>query len=411
MRYDLAAMTEPSTRPDCEVKSPPNLHATADADQVRREERLRTVNEDVAELRRVMERLFHWAAVIESSDDAIFGKTLDGIITSWNYGAERIYGYRAEEIVGRSVAILFPTDRADEFDQIMSRLQQGERLDHYETIRVRRDGSTLDISVTISPIRDLEGRLIGVSSIGRDITERKRLEQRRTAFAAAASHELKTPITVQKMAVQSLRRAIDRGNPAALPRLLERLEESLTHQTRIVDGLLDLARLEQKTLVAHPARFGLDELAEEAVEQLRPLTHHALLIEAPDSLPVMADRDQVRQILENLLTNAIKYSPEADRVEITLAEADGWATVAIRDFGIGLAAADQERIFDPFVRVQGSPIGAPAGMGLGLYLAAHLTELQGGRLEVTSAPGDGSTFTLRLPLPTEASAVMTPPGP
>lgn len=392
-------VTTPTTQPSRDAERLPRLRGASDAKVAGREERLRAVNQDVAELRRLMERLFHWAAVIESSDDAIFGKTLEGIVTSWNYGAERMYGYVAEEIVGRSVAILFPSDRADEFDRIMTRLREGERIDHFETVRVRKDGGRLDVSVTISPIRDLDGRLIGVASIGRDITAQKRLEERRLAFAAAASHELKTPITVQKMAVQTLRRAVERGNTAAIPRLLTRIEENLARQARLVDGLLDLSRLERGALVARPTRFCLDELVREMVEQLCSLSHHALVVEAPVAVVVDADRDQVGEILLNLVTNAIKYSPAADRVEIAVTANADRATVAVRDFGVGLAPGDEARVFAPFVRGSDAATAGLSGMGLGLYLATQLAELQGGRLHVESTPGEGATFTLHLPLP------------
>lgn len=394
-------MTEPTDQAASPPDLRPHFHAASDANLARREERLLAHNRDVAQLARMTERLVHWAAVIESSDDAIFGKTLDGIITSWNYGAERLYGYAPEEIVGRSVAVLFPSDRPDEFDRIMTRLRRGERIDHYETVRVRKDGSSVDVSVTISPIRDPGGALIGVASIGRDITERKRLEQRRLAFAVAASHELKTPLTVQRIAVQALRRAVERGNMAALPRLLDRIEDGLSRQARLVDGLLEASRLERGALVARPTRFALDDLVRDTADQLRGLSHHDFLVAAPAPVEVVADRDQVGQVLVNLLANAVKYSPAADRVEIAVA-ADGWATVAVRDYGVGLAPVDQERVFEPFVRVEGEATAALSGMGLGLYLASQLTALQGGRLRVESAAGKGATFTLDLPLPPDA---------
>lgn len=344
-----------------------------------------------------MERLVHWAAVIESSDDAIFGKTLEGIITSWNYGAERMYGYDSEEIVGQSVAILFPPERIQEFEQIMAQLRAGQRIDHFETVRVRKDGTRLDVSVTISPIFDVSGHLIGVASIGRDITESKRLEERRLAFAAAASHELKTPLTLQQMVIDALRRAIDRGNMDALPRLIGRLQESQNRQVRLIDGLLDLSRLERGVLVAEPTCFVLNDLVDETTAEMSGLSPHQFAVDATGPIRVVADRGQVGQILINLLTNAVKYSPDADRVEVTLAATGGWASVAVRDFGIGLAPEDQARVFEPFVRGEDQATAALSGMGLGLYLASQLTALQGGRLRIESAPGHGATFTVELP--------------
>src|SRR5262245_41719338 len=124
------------------------------------------------------------AALVNSSDDAIISKTLDGVITSWNHAAQRIYGYSAEEIVGQSISLLIPADRLDEFDEIMRRLRQGERVDHLETVRVRRDGTHIDVSITNSPIVDARGQIIGASTIARDITEHKLAEQERQHLVA-----------------------------------------------------------------------------------------------------------------------------------------------------------------------------------------------------------------------------------
>jgi PAS domain S-box-containing protein len=132
---------------------------------------------DITERKQVETMRQHLAAIIESSDDAIIGKTLEGIITSWNRGAQRLYGYTAEEVVGKTVSILTPPDLTDEFPRILERLRRGEPLDHYETQRLCKDGTRLDVSLTISPIRDASGRLIGASKIARDITERKRAER------------------------------------------------------------------------------------------------------------------------------------------------------------------------------------------------------------------------------------------
>jgi len=380
----------------------PVLRVVADGADPRRRDHLNAINEEIAAAQRVMERLFHWAAAIESSDDAIYAKTLEGTITAWNYGAERMFGYRADEIVGRSVALLFPADRQDEFARIMERLRHGERVDHFETVRRRKDGTTLDVSATISPIRDLDGRLIGVASILRDISERKALERRRMAFLAAAGHELKTPLTVQAMALRAARRALDRGDAATAVRHLATLDQQIGRLTGLVDTLLGVSHIERGVLEVRPSRFPLAAAVGEAVALAQAVGGHAVVVEdgAP-GLDVVADRDHIIQILVNLLSNAVKYSPAADRVEVQVGTTDGRATVAVRDFGIGIAPADQARLFAPFARVGPQAASFP-GLGVGLYLSARLAEAQGGRITVESAPGTGATFVLELPLPPTA---------
>lgn len=377
----------------------PVVHIRGDVTDLHRREHLAAVNAEIGSAQRVMDRLFHWASVIESSDDAIYTKTLDGTVTGWNSGAERMFGYRAEEIVGQSVAVLFPPDRQDEFTHTMEQLRHGERVDHFETVRQRHDGTTLDVSATISPIRDLTGRLIGVASILRDITEQKAIERRRMAFLAAAGHELKTPLTVQAMAVQAARRHLDRGNTAGVERHLATLDDQVRRLTGLVDSLLSVSHLERGELAVRPTRFPLVTAVQDAVGLVQPASQHAIAVEdtAP-RLEVCADRDHVVQILINLLSNAIKYSPEADRVEVRVAAAGEDATVAVHDFGLGIAPVDQARLFAPFVRVGPAAERIP-GLGVGLYLSSRLAVAQGGRITVESVPGNGATFVLELPLP------------
>src|SRR5207302_3093145 len=165
---------------------------------------------DITDRRRAEEARLHLAAIVESSDDAILSKNLDGIITSWNSAAERMYGYRAQEIVGQPVTRLFPPDRSDEFTQIMERIRRGERVDHYETTRVRKDGDLLSVSVTVSPIKESSGTIIGASAIARDISKRKELEQQREAFVSLVTHELKNPLTALQGNVQVAQRLLTR---------------------------------------------------------------------------------------------------------------------------------------------------------------------------------------------------------
>ena len=194
---------------------------------------------DITDRRQAEEARLHLAAIVSSSDDAILSKDLDGMITSWNAAAERMYGYSAQEIVGQPVTLLFPPDRQNELTQIMERIRRGERVDHYETTRVRKDGSQLSVSVTVSPIKN-SSTVIGASAIARDITERKALEQQREAFVGLVTHELKTPLTALQGNIQLAQRR--------LTRLLSQAEQLEEEQQRTLEDVLTMLGRSQQAL-------------------------------------------------------------------------------------------------------------------------------------------------------------------
>ncbi len=174
-----------------------------------------TTNTEITERKNIlamMEKLLHWAAIIESSDDAIISKSMEGKITSWNKGARDLYGYTEEEVLGKPVSILMPSGKEDDFSKIMNQLKAGKKVDHYETKRKAKDGTVIDVSITVSPIKDASGNIIGASKIARDITERVEYEKRRDNFISMVSHELKTPITSQKIFVDLLEKEIQKND-------------------------------------------------------------------------------------------------------------------------------------------------------------------------------------------------------
>ncbi|MBN9523634.1 PAS domain S-box protein, partial [bacterium] len=271
---------------------------------------------DVTEARRAVEARLYLAAIVESSDDAIIGLTPDGRVASWNRGAERLYGYTATEMVGRPVAVLAPRDQPDEAPALAERVRRGETIDHYETRRVRKDGTAVDVSLTISPVRDAEGRVTGASKIARDITVHKAEERRKTEFLSLLAHELRNPLAPLRSGVEVLRLAGD--DPAAVARVRGMMERQVEHLVRLVDDLLDVSRITTGKLRLRRERVGLTAAVEHALDVCgRAVRDHGHELEvALPAEPVYLDADVTRlaQAVCNLLTNAAKYTEPGGRI-------------------------------------------------------------------------------------------------
>jgi PAS domain S-box-containing protein len=358
------------------------------------------------------------AAIVAASDDAIVSKSLDGTIRSWNQGAERLFGYAADEAIGQSIDLIIPPERRPEERDILARLRRGERIDHYETVRVARDGRRVDVSLTISPILDEAGRVIGASKVSRDITERKRTEQalrdadrRKDEFLATLAHELRNPLAPIRHSIEILKRA--GADPARIQQSREIIERQLGHMVRLVDDLLDLSRITRDKLELRPARVELASVLHQALEACRPLAErHQQRIELvlPEE-PVVLDADSVRlvQVFCNLVDNACKYSPPGGTIAITAARAGDEARVTVRDTGIGIPADKLEAVFDMFSQVDTTLERSRGGLGIGLTLVRRLVELHGGRIEARSeGAGLGSEFVVRLPVAPAAAARPVP---
>ena len=348
------------------------------------------------------------AAVVESSDDAIVSKTLEGIITSWNGGAERIFGYTAAEAIGRPITMIVPPDRLEEERDILARLRRGEPVTHFETVRRTKDGRDLAMSVTISPIRDESGAIVGASKVGRDITERKRLERerreadrRKDEFLATLAHELRNPLAPIRNALQIIRRpGADRG---AVETARDIMERQLEQMVRLIDDLLDVSRISRGLLELRREPVELDAIVSHAVEASRPLIETAgqlLTVDLPDE-PVLLDADLQRlaQVFSNLLNNASKFTPAAGRISIEGRREDGRVAIAVRDTGVGIPPDKIGSIFDLFTQVDTPLERTQSGLGIGLTLVRRIVEMHGGTVEARSeGPGAGSEFVVRLPV-------------
>jgi PAS domain S-box-containing protein len=355
------------------------------------------------------------AAIVESSDDAIVSKTLDGIIQSWNAGAERLFGYTAEQAVGRHISLVIPPDRRSEEDLIIARLRAGERIEHFETERVRADGQRIFVSLTISPIRDARGDVVGASKIVRDVTERRQLadnlqalardlsdaDRRKNEFLAMLAHELRNPLAPISNAARALR--LGAADQATVRTASEMLERQVAQLSRLVDDLLDVSRISRGKIELRRAPTELGPIVRQAVEGLRPAVaamRHELMVEIPDSpLVVDADAARIAQVIGNLLNNAGKFTDAGGRIWLTVAREGADAVIRVRDDGIGIAAEHLPMVFEMFAQVDTSLERSRDGLGIGLTLVKTLVELHGGSVVARSdGPGRGSEFTVRLPV-------------
>ena len=357
------------------------------------------------------------SAIVDSSDDAIISKDLNGIITSWNKSAERLFGYTAAEAVGQPVAtLLIPADRQEEEPEILSRLRRGERVDHFETKRRRKDGTLLDISLTISPVKDARGNIVGASKIARDITEQMRTREalRRANehlaqsnadleyFAYSASHDLQEPLRMVSAYSAMLRRKY--GN-----KLDEKANEYLSYLTegsaRMERLLCDLRAFTHVSTHAGPApTVDANTVLRETLVNLKVAIDESQAEVISGPLPtVYLHEFQLEQLFQNIIGNAIHYRSEAaPRINIK-AEPDGDAwRFSIQDNGIGIAAEYREKIFGMFKRLHTAT--DYSGSGMGLAICQRIVERVGGRIWVESQLGRGSTFFFTLPAAKRDSA-------
>ncbi len=343
------------------------------------------------------------AAIVDSSADAIIGETLGGRITSWNRGAERLYGYAAEEILGLSATRLVPRDRSEEHAKLLQRLKRGEPVEDVETVRLRKDGSPVDVSLTLSPIRDATGWLIGTSAIARDIAERKQAQLRleeamrlRAEFISMVSHELRTPLGIIQ---EGLDLVLDGSAGALNPEQREYLDtakRNVDRLRRLITDVLDYQKLEAGRMEVALSEEDLNALAADVAHEFEPVAEKKglrIVTRLAPGLPkVSCDRDKIIQVLTNFLNNAVKFAEQGTITVSTKRDAD-WIRLAVTDEGEGISLEGQAKLFQPFSRIA-APAGRrkPGGTGLGLAIAKRIITLHKGYIGVESAPGKGATF-------------------
>jgi PAS domain S-box-containing protein len=524
-----------------------------------------TVARDITGHKRGEAERSYLAAIVDSSEDAILSKDLDGSIRSWNPGAQRLFGYSPGEIIGRPVTTLIPADLQAEEAAILARLRRGERVEHFETTRIAKDGRRIDVSLTISPIRDRSGAIIGASKIARDVTERKKnaealvaqrewfrvtlssigdavvacdpdcrvtylnapaekltgwtsvdapgqpladvfriineetragvanpcekvlrsgivvglanhtvlisrdgteraiadsaapildaegrvigvvmvfrdeTERRRDAaererllhrerkaradaeqanrmkdeFVAVVSHELRTPLNAIVGWAQMLR--MGQLDEATAGQAIETIDRNARAQARLISDLLDISRILSGKLLLERHLVELTTLAANVVQALRPAADEKGLTvtvsSAMDKAETIGDPARLQQVLSNLVTNAIKFTPSGGRVDLMFRREGDDAVIAVHDTGRGIEPDFLPHVFDRFRQADASTTRKQGGLGLGLAIVQHLVEQHGGRVAAESeGPGQGATFTVRLPLAVRREGAITVRG-
>jgi PAS domain S-box-containing protein len=348
------------------------------------------------------------AAIVASSDDAIVSKDLNGVITSWNAAAERIFGYTAEEAIGKSITLIIPEERLPEEANVLSRVRAGLSVDHFETVRRRKDGTPIHISLTVSPVRSATGEIVGASKIARDITERFRLREAadnasrmKDEFLAVLSHELRTPLNTVLGYARMLKRDDALMTPEVRARALDALERNADMLTRLVNDVLDTSRIVAGKLRLTLDDCAVDQFVEEAVETVHPAADAksiTLALTLAPGLVVHGDRDRLQQVVWNLLSNAIKFTPPEGTVSVRAERQETQIRISVADTGVGIPSEHQPYIFQRFWQADTTVSREQGGLGLGLALARHLVEMHGGSIAMESGgPGRGATFTVTLP--------------
>ena len=353
------------------------------------------------------------ASIVESSNDAITSRLLDGTYTSWNAAAERMFGFSAKEILGQPFSPLIPSEKTFETAENLSKIRNGIEIDPYETVRIRKDGRHIPILLTISPIFDGNNVVIGSSASVRDITEQKEqmrqlvtATEQRNEFVAMVAHDIRSPATSISGFSHLL---IDRwGSINDLKKLdhLKVIARKAEQLANFVEDVLHVSRIEAGEFNLELGEFDICELVQEALLEIAgPDAGQRFHFIAAQEIPlVFGDKERQLEVLMNLLTNAAKFSPETEQITIKLASKKDWLEVSVIDHGIGVLKADQHKLFQKFARLHQPGLQKVPGTGLGLFICKNLVEAQGGRIWYENVPNQGSTFTYTIPI----SGVSTP---
>jgi PAS domain S-box-containing protein len=391
------------------------------------------VARDISNRKHSEEAQGHLAAIVESSDDAIVSKRLDSTVQTWNRGAERLFGYTAEEMIGKPITLLLPEDRLQEEDHILARIRKGLRVEPFETVRRTKDGRLIDVSITISPIRNSRGEVIGASKIARDISDQKRVErtlreneealrkwaetleqrvQERTSelqaslqemegFTYTISHDLRAPLRAIIASCRVLEEDFKPNLPPEANRILQRQVEAANKMAVLIDDLLRLSRLGRKELNVVP--IDLSRLASEVSADISAdvTAEEAAMppeIKIQAGLTAVADETLVRLALQNLLENSVKFAKPGEPARIEIGREED--AFFVRDHGIGFDPQYADRIFAPFERLHRDT--EYPGTGIGLANVRRIVERHHGRVWADGRPGEGATFFFTLPARSDA---------
>ncbi len=364
---------------------------------------------DISERRFWELRAARLVAIVESSDDAIISESIDGQISSWNQAAERLFGYTESEIVGKPVMTIIPPDLYEEERHILEQSRRGERIEHFDTVRLTKDGQRIEVSLTISPVKNSEGMVIGASKILRDIRRRKDFEKRlleehrlKDEFLAMLAHELRNPLAPIRTASEILSRVP--ADSVHGQSAVTTIQRQVTHLQRLVDDLLDVSRITRGSIKLRSDAIELGSVVAQAVETVEPhlleKQHRLSVIPAPgrEALYVNGDFARLVQCVGNILSNAAKFTDPGGEISVRTYLEGPAVVVEVTDNGTGISPELLPRVFDLFVQSDRTLDRAQGGLGIGLAVVKRLVQMHGGEVAVESPSiGQGSTFRIKLP--------------
>ncbi len=352
---------------------------------------------DITEQKKIEQTLLYQAQTLESVTDALITVDMKYRIQSWNKGAEKLYGWKTREVMYKYIYDIIPAtfssgSRASSLEHM---LKKGSWSG--EVKQSHKDGRILNISGIASLIKNSKGEAVGIVAVNRDITERVEQERRKDEFISMASHELKTPVTSLKLYTQLLQKQIEKKGKEAVSVSLTKMNAQINRLSNLISDLLDISKIQTGKLEFRNDHFSLQEVIADITESLQAVSDHTIIVKDNGKVTLFGDRDRIAQVIINLLTNAIKYSPETSNIVISIYKGKDSVEVSIRDYGIGIAKKDQEKIFDRFYQVTSENRGPATGLGIGLYISNEIIKRYQGKMWVNSSLGKGTTFTFSLP--------------
>jgi PAS domain S-box-containing protein len=370
---------------------------------------LSRISRDMTAQRALERDAMRLAAIVDSAEDAIVSKDLNGVVQTWNSAAERMFGYGADEIIGKPIRVIIPADRQQEEDRVLASIRAGIPIEHFDTIRQRKDGTLIEISLSVSPIRTARGAIIGASKIARDVSKQKALARElaeanrvKDEFLATLSHELRTPLN----AVLGYTRMLRMGQLAGggrEERAFDIIERNANMLSQLVSDVLDVSSIVTGKIRLKLADCDVASIVKESIDVVAPSAEAkgiAVRFEShPGTARVMCDGGRLHQVFSNLLGNAVKFTPRGGRIDVRVTRNANAIEVAIADTGVGIRAEALPYVFQRFWQGESANSRQFTGLGLGLALAHHFVELHGGTIRAASAgEGHGSTFTVSLPI-------------